>query len=994
MTARIAGIHALPPGVDFAAELATGLIARLGPDAPPEAMAQVLVIVNTPQLRTRLTEALAATGPTLLPRMLTPDELADALLPGQLPPAVPSLRRRLEVQQLIARLLAADPGLAPRARLQDLAESLGHLIDEMQAEGVAPGALAALEVGDHAAHWSRMQAFLRVIATYLDGPGPPDPEARLAATVGVLAAGWPETASGPVVMAGSTGSRGNVARLMAVVAGLPQGALVLPGFDFTMPPQAWAALGASAGAEDHPQGRHQALLAALGVGPDAVGRWTNAAPADPARAALVSLALRPAPVTDRWRLEGPALGDTARATRGLTLIEAPSPRAEALAIALRLRRAVHDGQRAALVTPDRMLARQVTAALDRWRIVPDDSAGVPLNQTAPGRLVRMIAAMRARPVTLEALLSLLKHPLVQAGGPRGAHLRHTRALELRLRRHGPAFPDRAALVRWARLTEGAEIGGNPETGTAPLDWAEWLGGLIDDLAGDDGPDGRDPPCPLAIHVAKHRALLDRAAGPEAGLWEGPAGTAVGEVLDELAAEAEHGGQMTAADHAELLGALLSARSVREDVRAHPLVAIRGVREARLHSADVVILGGLVEGVWPAAPPADPWLSRPMRRAAGLAAPERRVGLAAHDFEQAIAAREVVLTRALRGDEAETVPSRWLNRLVYLLHGLAETGGPEALRAMRARGDAWVALATRLETPAQEVARAPRPAPAPPRRARPNQLSVTEIQTLIRDPYAIYARHVLRLKPLDPLTPSPDPRLRGTVMHRILEMWLRSRPDGSDTPEQAQARLLAAADEVLAQDVPWPSARQMWRARIEAAAGGLIALDAEAEGAPLVIERLGVFAVPGTGLRLTGKPDRIDRLADGGGLQIIDYKTGALPSDKEIEHFDKQLPLLTLMVRAGAFVPPGPAPVARARHVRVAAPVETKTHVFDEAALAEVQSGLTRLIARYLDPEQGFAASRALKKEEDEGPYDQLARRGEWDGSDAPTLIRLGADDAS
>ena len=88
--------------------------------------------------------------------------------------------------------------------------------------------------------------------------------------------------------------------------------------------------------------------------------------------------------------EGPSLGSLTDATHDITLVETDTPRQEAEAIALKLREAAAANRKAALVTPDRNLTRQVAAALDRWNLVPDDSAGVPLAQTASGRLLRQI----------------------------------------------------------------------------------------------------------------------------------------------------------------------------------------------------------------------------------------------------------------------------------------------------------------------------------------------------------------------------------------------------------------------------------------------------------------------------------------------------------------------------------------------------------------------------------------------------------------------------
>ncbi len=130
--------------------------------------------------------------------------------------------------------------------------------------------------------------------------------------------------------------------------------------------------------------------------------------------------------------------------------------------------------------------------------------------------------------------------------------------------------------------------------------------------------------------------------------------------------------------------------------------------------------------------------------------------------------------------------------------------------MRAPRADWLEQAARVEAPLP-LAPATRPSPRPPVQLRPARLSLTEIETLIRDPYAIYARHLLRLRPLPPLRPVADARLRGEVLHKVPEAFLRAPlPEGA---EAAAAELMRIADEVLAREVPWPGMRAVWRARM-------------------------------------------------------------------------------------------------------------------------------------------------------------------------------------
>lgn len=953
-------LFALPPGVDFPAELVEGLLTRMA-GKPPEALARVTLIVNTQRMRRRVTECLQAKGALLLPRLMLVTEAA-ALAGAVLPRPISPLRRRLELSVLLEGLLATGSTQFPRTALYDLADSLATLMEEMQGEGVDPDRIARLDVANHSAHWARTQAFLGIVTEALRGETP-DAEAVLREAVTRLARLWATSPpADPVILAGSTASRGTTALLVQAIARLPNGAVVLPGYDFDTPDAVWAGMDDALTAEDHPQFRFRRVMDLLGCDSQAIRRWAEAQPPDPGRNRLISLSLRPAPITDQWLIEGPKLPELPPVTEALTLIEAPGERAEAIAIALILREAAEAGTRAALISPDRNLTRRVTAALDRWGIRPDDSAGRPLALSAPGRLMRQVAALFGQKLTGDALLALLKHPLAFSGPGRGPHLILTREFELHLRRHGPAFPTAESVQTWAET----------QTHARAADWARIVAAT---LCGHE----TIPRLALEDFVAMHLALTEALARGFAetgtgGLWEKAAGEEAQKALTELQAEAGAGGEMTPADYAGVFLGVLNRHEVRETESVHPGIMIWGTLESRVQGADLVVLGGLNDGTWPAQPPPDPWLNRAMRKEAGLLLPERRIGLSAHDYQQAVAAKRVVLSRSRRGAEAETVPSRWLNRLVNLLSGLPERRGPEALQTMRDRGDDWLRRAEAFDA-APETTPATRPSPRPPVAARPKKLSVTEIKTLVRDPYAIYARHVLKLRPLDPLRPVADPRLRGTVLHEILEVFLRSGGGGRE-------RLLAITKAVLADRVAWPLARTIWQSRIAKAADAFLAFSASTGGLPVLIEEKGATPLPGLDFVLTGKPDRIDQLPDGR-LYLIDYKTGAPPTKAQQKHFDKQLFLTAAMAEGGGFKGLDPTEVAKLSFVGLKADLVIETTDLQPGEVAEVWAEFGRLMASFARSDQGYTARRALVKGTDPSDYDHLSRFGEWDMTDDP-----------
>ncbi|WP_424988195.1 double-strand break repair protein AddB [Microbulbifer sp. S227A] len=962
-------VFALPPGVDFPAELVSGAIARCD-NHDPASLARVQLVVNTQRMVRRMRDIFDAGPARLLPKVSLLTEIAAHA--ATLPPSTSSLRRRLELAQLVSRLLDQQPDLAARSSIFALADSLAELMDELQGEGVPTSAIGELDVSDMSSHWARAQQFFAIADQYLAAQGglTMDPQARQRHLVKALIEQWkispPQT---PVILAGSTGSRGTTALLMEAVARLPQGAVVLPGYDFDQPDAVWSRLDRSLESEDHPQYRFRHLMRMLEITPGDILPWTDVTSPSPDRNRLISLALRPAPVTDAWLTEGPDLSDLAGATADVTLVQAPEPRAEALAIALRLRQAAETGQTAALITPDRMLSRQVAAALDRWKIRPDDSAGLPLQLSPPGRFLRHVAGLFAKPLNGETLLTLLKHPLCHGEAGRGEHLLHSRDLELYLRRNGPPFPTAASLAAICEM----------QRNTPPAEWIDWLTTCFPDqeIAGVR---------PLAVWTERLRGLAEAIARGGTGtgsgaLWTGFAGAEALDVLTALEAEAGHGGDMTAREFADLLGSLLTGGEVRDPNAPHEGIMIWGTLEARVQGAELLILGGLNEGSWPEAPNPDPWLNRKMRHDAGLLLPERRIGLSAHDFQQAACAPEVWLTRSLRSDDAETVPSRWLNRVLNLLNGLPDQGGTQAVEGMIERGRTWLDWADALDH-ARRVEPAKRPSPRPPAISRPARLSVTEIKTLIRDPYAIYAKHVLRLRPLDPLLKEPDALLRGNSIHDFLETFIKHTAEHPD--DLTRDVFLRLAEAQLVADVSWPAARRLWLARLARTVDSFLTEERARRDIawPNKFEAGLEHPLADLGFTLTGRADRID-MDDTGALHIYDYKTGAPPTKSQQARFDKQLLIEAAIAQEGGFTDLAPAHVSQAVFLRVGGPGANVPAPLAEEPGTKVLADLRELIAAYQSETQGFTARRMLEKDTDIGQFDHLARFGEWDRSDSP-----------
>ncbi|MEM6439563.1 MAG: double-strand break repair protein AddB [Pseudomonadota bacterium] len=977
-----------PAAADFARDFAEGLRRRMA-DRPPQDMARVRLHLNARRTGRAVLEVLeSGADAAYLPRIsyvsALEEEAARAGLPGW---AGGGLRRRFALTALTEAFLRAEPGFGARSDAPALAASLQTLLDELQGAGLSADRLRTLDLGEHAAHWEKASRFLAIVADHWpehlaqEEHRALDPEARRLAAAQAQAEAWAAAPpADPVIAAGSTGSTPATALLLEAIARLPGGAVVLPGWDPRLPRDVWEAL-ISGAAPEHPHARLAELVHGLGAGPRDPRPWLEGAEAgaDAPRPRFLCEALRPAPVTDAWVLRRATLAKQAGpAAARCALIEAPTPREEAAAVAAVLAAEALDGSgRAALVTPDRALARRVTAELARWDLTPDDSAGRPLGLTPPGVLLGLLAARIGRPMTAAALAALLRHPLAGGGGEtRAAHARQARALERRALRGGPAEID------WARLRAGLAR----QAARLPEGFFEWFQRVEAALA----PLAR--PAETAAeaaerHLAASVALSGGADGPEgATLWrdeDGEAARRFAEAFAEAAASAPLGGGAYAA----LWSALIGRENAPEAARAaDPRIRILGTLEARAESADLVVLAGLSEGVWPPAPEPDPWLSRNMRRDLGLAPAEARIGLSAHDFLQAACARRVVFARALRDEGGPTTLSRWLARLKTLLEGVAERPETSEWAAMRRRGEAWLRAAQTLDQGRPQT-RAERPSPRPPVEARPRKLPATAVEELIRDPYAVYARRVLRLRRLDPLGRPPDARDRGILLHRIMERFAeatRDWPAERATAAALRDALMAQAEAALAEDAPWAAERRLWLRRLERASAWFAPEEAgrRARGQmPLRVEAEGArdLALPAGPMSLTARADRIDRRADGT-LAVYDYKTGAPPSAAEVAAFAKQLHVAAAIAEGGGFADVSAAPAAHLEYIGLTGSGPGgKAQALDlgKMPVGETWEGLGRLLGAYDQASTPYAARLRPKRVRDGGDYDHLSRFGEW-----------------
>ena len=984
-------IFSIPVPRAFADALVAGLVDRHADGAL--GLAEGLILLPSNRARSAVQAAFVRVGGAglLMPRLAVigdadlDESVALALDPidesDAIPPAIDALKRRLMLAGLIEKHNVPGEHAIVGAAAFQLAEGLGRVIDQLHYEEVAPARLADIEsaLGDLAGHWQaswrRLSLLVDAWPAMLGATGHIDRADRRNRLLGRVSKGWRVAPPARfVVAAGVTTAAPAIARLLRTVADLDTGMVVLPGLDLGMADEEWDALGpvkadpdkpGERPLETHPQYHLKLLLGRMGVSRDEVMEWPAASPFDgpDARASFTSLLFAPAAYTARWQ----RAGDLASGIAGVSAAVFADDGQEAQGIALMMRHALETGERTtALVTPDRALATRVAAALARWDIAVDDSAGQPLGQTPPGALLLALAEFAAAfdPVRL---VGLLGHPLVRAGAARRGWLDQVRRLDLVLRGPGlvpgwggvtARIAERAADPKGRCYAEAQAIG-------------EWWGDVAAGLGVVMAPFAAGVPAPPSVLLGALQAALGWLAGE--GVWTGHAGRALSELFDRWALAKGDGPALALpADFPAMLADLLSGESVRPPYGGHPRLFIWGLLEARLQRADLMILGGLDEGRWPQQQSPDPWLAPGIRRMLGLAAPERQQGAAAHDFAGAFAAREVVVTRAQRSGGDPAVASRFWLRLAALAGEL-----PEA----RVGGESVTALAAALDVPPGTSAPAEKPCPAPPLTARPTAISVTGVDQLARDPFAFYAAKILRLSELDPLSSGPDAKWFGIRVHKFLQDW-----QAAGLTETAFDAELAALRSDPALD---SLARAFWLPRIEPslrwAAERIWA--SRDERWPVAGEVRGELVVDG--IRLHGTADRVDQTADGT-LAIVDYKTGAAPSAKSTgDGLNSQLGLLGLLAQEAGLGDLAPETVdafeywelRRDRKKGVDGAVKAirgqKPNPPTAAAVVErAQEVLADLMAHYLRGQEPFVPGEAGKRYAD---FDQLMRRDEWFG---------------
>ena len=1017
-------ICTIPAGCDFLATLASALvggelIAGFKPADNPILLQSATIYVPTRRAaRTLSAEILSAMGQdaTILPSIRTlgdPGEEEEFFTPAsewfEAPEKIGELERKLQLYSLVqrwtdamtaeTRALFGDEEIIIPASPSDamwLAQDLADLMDQMATEEIDWKQVAALTPDEQPQWWQLTVAFLKIAIdmwpTHLEEIDKVEPGVHRRLLLDRRARSYTRNgAAGPVVAAGSTGTIPATARLLKSIAQLPDGCVVLPGLDQHLEARDWdCMLGreALASTPNLPQQGLAKFLADCDITRTQVGRLGRVPDPLAAREKIVSLALSPGENSDQWahsvaRLEPDLMQ---QAFQDIVLIEATGVRQEAMAIALSMREVLEtDDKTVALVTPYRKIDKRVAAELRRYALRVDDSGGDQLQTTQSGQFLRLLLRMLDPDHTAVDLVALLKHPCCRVGLPK------PQANELAIRFEQLLVRGQVQRPLPGGFAEYYEALINtpephtlrrraPELKVYSERFASYCAALDTAFARfAELSRSRMPIDPGNAMESLHQTAIALSADDQGQptVFEGLGGTDYLSIFRDHALASRTASKIQLSQFPGYFEAVVGDRVIRNPAaNTHPRLHILGPLEARLHRFDRVILAGLNEGTWPPKIRSDPFLNRIMRAELGLSPPERRIGLSAHDFQQLAGNREFFITRSTQVDDAPTVASRWIQRLCAI-------GGESLTQAIRARGTDYTRWADRLDRPNRPPNRIERPNPKPPIAARPAKLSVSDVETWIRDPYAIYAKHVLQLRPLEPLEQEIGPALRGSLFHEILHLFVNRRQDDSNLA-QFETLMEIARHQFHRQRIPEDVAA-VWLPRFQAVAEAFLAWDTPrlSDIAASKTEVSGTLTVHDGAFAVTARADRLDFNRDGT-ITILDYKTGVKPSTAEARTLSPQLPLEGAIALAGEFGTPPGVDIRSLAYVRLRPgaqfkvdKIETGTQPANQIS-QKMRTDLEAHVIAYQDPGQGFLSRYAPADPKNlEGDYDHLARTLEW-----------------
>ncbi len=1008
MIEKTPNISSIPAGAPFASLLCEHILQKT--NGAPETMKDIRILLPSRRACRTIRDTflkISAGKPLILP-ILEPlgdtdeDELTISMAAMDninnnidhiitIPPAIPPLKRQI----LLARLIENIPDFRQdSAHALNLARALARFMDQVHTENLSLNDLHKIVPDNFADHWQITLRFLEILSKawpeILKERGMIDGADRRNRLILMRVAYWeahpPQT---PIIAAGSTGSIPAVAELLRTIASLPKGHVILPGYDEHMDEESWDTL-----KETHPQYGFKNLLASMNVPRNQIKPWPDKTPQKhnestiiQNRRRLLSEMMRPAETTSNWtNLDKSPETKSAfkNALENLDHIECDNEHHEASTIALIMRETLETtGKTLTLITPDRALARRVSTICNRWKIKIDDSAGQTLDQTDLGSFLRLIMNAVEKKFSPVSLLAVLRHKLCHLEMPRDNKEQLNTLLDMLILR-GPkpkgGFEGIVQRIEEKRTHENKRERITDKQAEKLAQYIKTIEMKFQPLLSEQAKEKQKFDKILRAHLQTAENLTTSYRNIKESinyntLWHGETGESASAFFTNLLEHSHDIPDLSIITYGYMLQTFMHDVIIRPKFGTHPRLSILGQIEARLVEADHIILAGLNEGTWPADSGHDPWMSKPMRQAFGLPAYERSTGLSAHDFAQGFAHKRVTLTRSKKTGGTFAVPSRWLQRFdtVLLASGIASPSEKQN----KYKDIPKLISQTNATTPCT------RPAPCPPIAKRPQSLSVTRIETWLKDPYSIYARYVLKLEKLRPIEQDIDAALRGTLVHKIFDRFTREFMN--HIPDDAKNRLqIIAQEEINALNFP-PEEWSFWWPRFDRMSNWLIEHEKNwrKSATPVKTEALGRYVLNLQNARpftLTARADRIDKMNEG--YAIIDYKTGGQYGIKAMEAGEMpQLPLEAIIASEGGFenLSADHAHYLGYWVIKGGADAGSTTEIFGplDDLLNKTQQGLEHLILAFENPDTPYHAIPNPENAPRFNDYEHLSRLKEW-----------------
>ena len=934
MSQNFKNIYTIPPWESFVDVLAKQLLQEI--KDPIELCNYIILLPNRRACREFMTSLVAYNHKKLLfEPMVFPfgdinlelinPELALSLSDREI---ITSSQRQALLMQLLSRhqkFTSSKKSFSGQAKQNAvLADKLASLIDTANWEGVPLINIQSIVPEDMAAHWEVVLDFLKIVYDFwpeiLNEMNKIEASSHKPNIMNNLAQFWNERGSKfNIIAAGSTGSIPATAGLIKAVANLPNGRVFLPGLDKQMSDDKWDRIDIF-----HHQYNLKKLSQFIGVDRAQIELISdhNSNPIGESREALITVVLSPLGFKAESRISN------TRALEDFNIIECQDPAQEAKLIALIMQEVIKQSDKTvALITPDRALVKRVNHELKRWDLRADDSGGNALIETMEADLIDKILEFGADIKNLNKFFALFKNGLIASE----AISMYEQELNLQNLKLSPLeILQTSAPDLFAKCKNIFE-----EKNT--------LKKYLYDI----------------IQVAEN--LVE-------SIWLNENGIELRKILDDIIDNLELYPEISKYEFPEFLRYEISKSTVRVPAGFHPRLFIYGAIEARTQKADVVIMSGLNEGTWPASISSDPWLNRSMRLELALPLPEGRFGLSSHDFVQGFCAKEVYLTRSQKSAGAPTVPCRWFLKLKTYLEGPGVSISSE-------RSNQLLSWARQLDNPLS-IKPCSRPCPNPPVTVRPKKLSVTQIEKLITDPYSIYAYKILDLKPTVQDEASYERRIRGTIAHEILENVFTNQK------EVTSQAIMELAYEKTIHHLPDSPRNKYWLDRFETTAVWLANLHKfKARSIDKIHAEIMGYIQFENGFTLTARADRIDQNKDGS-VDIIDYKTGVVPTKTQVLSGHKpQVLLEALILLQGGFNEVRFQTIGSCEFWKIGGGKKPGEILdipeIDADKIVEAQENLNNLISKYIFSNIPFYSIPRPLFAPVYNDYEHLARVKEW-----------------